>query len=73
MLTNFDYLKMCSKEVARSIHVIVALSNLAANRKFAPKAIDYAPSDERTGNIDDTSEEVWRIILGNVVGHLDAQ
>jgi hypothetical protein len=77
LLTNFHQLKMPPKEVARSIHKIIAVLHLAAGRKSSPKAIEYTAPDERTGYIDDTpdsyindsSEKARSMILWRIVGH----
>ena len=73
---NFNQLKMSPQEVTRSIHKIVAFFYLAASREFSPKAIDDAPSDERTVYFDDTPDgdfedtsKVRGIIWGNSIGH----
>jgi hypothetical protein len=74
---NVNQLKMLPKEEARLVHEMIPLLHLAARSEFSPNAIDYTPSDERTGYIDDTrdsyvddtSEEARSRILGNVVGH----
>jgi hypothetical protein len=72
---------MLPKEVTRSIHEIISFLHLAPSREFRSKAIEYTPSDERTGyiddtlnsHIDDTPERVRSMILRDVVGHLYAQ
>jgi hypothetical protein len=56
LLMDFNQLKMPLKEVARSIHEIIALVHQAASREIYPKAIDYTPSDEGTSYIDDTPD-----------------